>query len=560
LLAAQRLRRRLRALDGAAQAAVLKEREPEQDRVPDPNQIQNQIPFSAMGINVGQILRQTALRMPERVAIRDVGLPGSTPTEHSYADLDARACAVATRLGQLGLTLGDSVALIGENSADFVAAWFGCAYAGCALVPIPLFSAPPELRFRVEHAGCRAVLFDATCAELVAAALAGLDAEPQRLVLSDALATPSTAITVQRPADPPIGETALLLYTSGTTGTPKGAAISHASLALHTAILSQRVLGLHADDRVLGVLPLTHSYGCRMAMLVTFFAGARVVLMPPRFDAERSLQLMHDEAISWVPAVPTMLARWGGLPDGPAPAALRWALCAGAPLANETARRAERRLGVEVRQGYGMTEATFCTINAPPDQRVLGSVGKPVWGIDVRVVDEHGADVAPGSDGEVVVRGHNAMTRYLHDPDATLAVSAGGFLHTGDVGRFDGEGRLAIVDRIKDLIIRGGYNIYPSEVEAVLATHEGVQDVAVVGRPDEDYGEEVVAVVVRRPGSSLAGAELLLWAKAELGRMKRPREVAFVESMPLGPSGKVQKRTLRQWLADGTLHALHALH
>jgi len=512
-----------------------------------------------MGINAGQILRQTAVRMPERIAIRDVGLPGSAATEHTYAELDARACAVASRLVQLGLGVGDSVALIGENSADFVAAWFGCAYAGCALVPIPLLSAPPELRFRVEHAGCRAVLFDAARAQLVDAALAGLDPQPQRLALSDALATLSAQGSVQRPADPPIGETALLLYTSGTTGTPKGAAISHASLALHTAILSQRVLGLGPDDRVLGVLPLTHSYGCRMAMLVSFFAGARVVLMP-RFDAGRSLQLMHDQAISWVPAVPTMYAAWAALPDGPAPAALRWGLCAGAPLADETARRAERRLGAPVRQGYGMTEATFCTINAPPDQRVLGSVGKPVWGIDVRVVDEQGADAPIGRDGEVVVRGHNAMTRYLHDPDATLAVSAGGFLHSGDVGRFDAEGRLAIVDRIKDLIIRGGYNVYPSEVEAVLATHADVHDVAVVGRPDAYYGEEVVAVIVRRPGCALAAAELLQWAEAQLGRSKRPREVAFVESMPLGPSGKVQKRMLRQWLADGTLHALHAPH
>jgi long-chain acyl-CoA synthetase len=513
-----------------------------------------------MGINAGQILRQTAVRMPERIAIRDVGLPGSSATEHTYAELDARACAVASRLVELGLGVGDSVALIGENSADFVAAWFGCAYAGCALVPIPLLSAPPEVRFRVAHAGCRAVLFDAARAALVDTALAGLGAEPQRLVLSDALAPISTlagSSCVRHPADPPIGETALLLYTSGTTGVPKGAAISHASLALHTAILSQRVLGLGPDDRVLGVLPLTHSYGCRMAMLVSFFAGARVILLP-RFDAARSLQLMHDEAITWVPAVPTMYAAWAALPDGPQPAALRWGLCAGAPLADETARRAERRLGVEVRQGYGMTEATFCTINAPPDQRVLGSVGKPVWGIDVRVVDEHGADVAIGSDGEVVVRGHNAMSRYLHDPDATLAVSSGGFLHSGDVGRFDTEGRLAIVDRIKDLIIRGGYNVYPSEVEAVLATHADVQDVAVVGRPDAYYGEEVVAVIVKRPGCALAGPELLQWAEAQLGRSKRPREVAFVESMPLGPSGKVQKRTLRQWLADGTLLALPA--
>ena len=504
-----------------------------------------------MGINVGQVLRQSALREPERIAVRDLGALGSAAKQLSYAELDERARRVATRLSQLGIGVGDHVALIGENSAEFVAAWFGCAYAGAAIVPIPVLSAAVELRYRVEHARCRAVLFDAARTDLVDVALAQLAPEPARLSLHAALATPAT---IEHPADPAIGETALLLYTSGTTGMPKGAAISHASLALHSAILSQRVLGLGPDDRVLGVLPLTHSYGCRMALLVSFFAAARVVLLP-RFDAARSLQLMQDEAISWVPAVPTMYAAWAALPDGPTPASLRWGLCAGAPLAEETARRAERRLGIELRQGYGMTEATFCTINAPPDARVYGSVGLPVWGVDVRVVDDQGRDVPVGSDGEVVVRGHNAMTRYLHDPDATLAVAAGGFLHTGDVGRFDRQGRLAIVDRIKDLIIRGGYNVYPSEVEAVLANHPDVHDVAVVGRPDAYYGEEVVAVIVRRPGSTLDGASLLAWAETQVGRSKRPREVAFVDSFPLGPSGKVQKRTLRQWLADGSLRS-----
>jgi long-chain acyl-CoA synthetase len=507
-----------------------------------------------MGIIVGQILRQRALREPERIAVHDVRAGGSAARLLSFGELDELARRVAASLARAGVGMGDAVALIGENSSEFVAAWFGCAYAGAALVPIPVLSAAPELRYRVEHAGCRAVLFDSARAELVELALAELTPQPARLAFSAALATePSDA----HPADPAAGETALLLYTSGTTGQPKGAAISHASLALHTAILSQRVLGLGPDDRVLGVLPLTHSYGCRMVMLVSFFAGARVVLMP-RFDAARSLQLMHDEAISWVPAVPTMYAAWGNLPDGPPPRSLRWGLCAGAPLADETARRAERRLGVEVRQGYGMTEATFCTINAPPDERVLGSVGKPVWGVDVRVVDEHGRDLPIGSDGEVVVRGHNAMTRYLHDPDATFALSAGGFLHTGDVGRFDRQGRLAIVDRIKDLIIRGGYNVYPSEVEAVLATHPDVHDAAVVGRPDSYYGEEVVAVIVRRPGSELDAPTLLGWAESRVGRTKRPREVAFIESFPLGPSGKVQKRTLRAWLADGTLRSVSA--
>jgi long-chain acyl-CoA synthetase len=292
-----------------------------------------------------------------------------------------------------------------------------------------------------------------------------------------------------------------------------------------------------------------------MAMLASFFAGARCVLVP-RFDAARTLELLDHEAITWMPAVPTMFAAWAAQPGTPCFPALRWCLSAGAPLADETARRAEARLGTSVRQGYGLTEATFCTINAPPDERVLGSVGKPVWGIEVRVVDEHGRDAAVGEDGEVVVRGHNAMNGYLYDPEASAEVWRDGFLHSGDVGRFDAHGRLTIVDRLKDLIIRGGYNVYPSEVEDALAAHPDVQDVAVVGRPDAYYGEEIVAVIIPRTGAAPDAHAIVQWASARVGRTKVPREVAFVSSFPLGPSNKVLKRTLREMLQDGRLRAV----
>jgi long-chain acyl-CoA synthetase len=506
-----------------------------------------------MGVNVGQILHQAAACWPERLALVDLGHERGTRRELRFAELDEHARTIAALLNSHGLEAGTSVALIGESSAELVAAWFGIVYAGCAVVPIPILSAPPELRFRIEHARCGAVLFDAARAELVQAALEELHPAPARIDL--ALAERSTQTPVRDPVDTAPSEIAMILYTSGTTGKPKGAAISHASLSLHTAALVHHALRLTPDDRVLGVLPLTHSYGCRMVMLASFFAGARCVLLP-RFDAARALAVLHDEAISWLPAVPTMYAAWAAEPQGPALPALRWCLCAGAPLADETARRAERRLGVEVRQGYGMTEATFCTMNAPPDARVLGSVGKPVWGVELRIVDAAGHDAAPGQDGEVVVRGQNVMSRYLHDPEATAQAQTDGFIHSGDVGRLDADGRLAIVDRIKDLIIRGGFNVYPSEVEDALASHPDVRDVAVVGRPDDYYGEEVVAVVVKHAQTELDAAALMDWVRVRLGQPKLPREVVFLDALPLGPSGKVQKRVLRDWLREGRLHVL----
>jgi long-chain acyl-CoA synthetase len=506
-------------------------------------------------MNVGQILRQGALRFPDRIAVVDVGHPEQARREFAFAELDELARGLAAALAARGVSAGDSVALIGENSAEFVAAWFAIAYAGCSVVPIPTLSAAPELRYRIEHAGCRAVLCDAAREALVRASIVGLPGPP--LCLEIARTSRGAPPALALPQDTAPDAHAMILYTSGTSGNAKGAAISHAALLMHTAVLALHTLQLSAEDRVLGVLPLTHSYGWRMGLLVALFVGARSVLVP-RFDAARTLALLDTEAITWLPAVPTMFAAWAAQSGGAPPPALRWALCAGAPLADETTRRAELRLGTSVRQGYGMTEATFCTINAPPDPRVFGSVGRPVWGIEVRLLDAAGADVAPGQSGEVAVRGHNAMTHYLHEPGTGAGFDSAGFFRSGDVGRFDDHGRLMIVDRIKDLIIRGGYNVYPAEVEAALAMHADVSQVAVVGRPDPYYGEEVVAVVIRRAGTALDAATLLAWARARISRSKQPREVVFVDAFPLGPSGKVQKRSLRQALLEGTLSEAEA--
>ena len=504
-----------------------------------------------MGLQVGQVLRQAARFAPEAVAVVDLGHPGASRREIRYADLHRIACQMATLLARAGVAPGDRVALVAENSLEVAAAWFGVVYAGAAVVPLHLLSAAPELAQRFEHAGVKVVLHDAARTQLVQDAIARAQLKTQALALHalDSSAEPDA----RYPLDTSPSDTALVLYTSGTTGKAKGAAVSHASLMLHTVLLVQHALGLTDASRVLCALPLSHSYGCRLALLAPFYARARIVVMP-RFDAQRALDILDSEQVTWLPVVPTMLTAFGQLTAARAAGShLRWALCAGAPLSDETARRAEAVLGVEVRQGYGMTEATFSTMNAPPDARVLGSVGKPLWGIELRVVDEQGRDVPGGQSGQVIVRGHNVMTHYLFDAEATAETAPDGWVFSGDVGQLDSEGRLRIVDRIKDLIIRGGYNVYPSEVENALGAHPDVHDVAVLGRPDAFYGEEVVAVVVLREGARASAAELSAFAAERLSRTKVPREYVFVAQLPLGASGKIHKRTLREQLLTGQL-------
>lgn len=491
-------------------------------------------------------LRLAAERRPDATAL--VARSGATTNRVGFAQLAIRADEAAAALEDRGLEPGDRVALLAGNGEPVVAAWFAIVAAGAVVVPISTVSGTLEIAERLDHARCRFLLHDAGHAGLAARAIEASRQGVRAIDVGD-LAAPGA-----RPARPSIRpeSPAMILYTSGTTGRPRGAMIAHRALVGHTRVLVERVLGLGPDDAILGVLPLAHSYGCRMVMLASVEAGCRAILLP-RFDAAGSLDAMIAEHATWVPAVPTMYAAWAALPDGPRPGALRWCMSAGSPLADETLRRAEARLGTTIRQAYGMTEATISTVDAPPGERVPGSVGRPVPGVEVRVVDESDRDLPPGGQGQVLLRGHNLMSGYLDDPGETAAALRGGWMHTGDVGRLDGEGRLFVVDRLKDMIIRGGNNVIPSEVEAALASHPAVREVAVVGRPDAYLGEEVVAVVVPAEGARPSPEELRDWAAARLASIKVPREYALVGELPLGPSRKVLKRELRERVRDGAL-------
>jgi len=486
-------------------------------------------------LHVGQLLRQWALRDPERLAL-------CGRVRRTYGELDEGAARAAGALEAAGVRPGDRVVVSADNGPAFLRAWFGALYAGATVVPVPVTSAAPEIARRATHARARLALVDEPRRPRMAEVglrtldVDALDGERRDLV------------------DSPNG-LAMVLYTSGTTGSPKGAAITHGSLFAHTAALVAHTLRLSADDVVLGALPLTHSFGIRMAVLAPFFAGARVALPPAgRFDAAASLATCREEGVSWLPAVPTMFDAWAEVAGAPLPA-LRWCLSAGAALPAPVRERARARLGAEIREGYGLTEATFTAIDAPPHPPRPGCVGPPVWGVEVRLRRRDGRLAAPGEVGEIEIRGTNLMAGYLDDAEATRAVMPDGWLRSGDLGRLDDEGVLTIVDRLKDLIVRGGHNVVPTEVEEVLASHPAVRSVAVVGRPDARYGEEIVAVLVLREGAVFEPGELDRWVRARLSATKVPRELAVVEALPLGPSRKVLRRELRARLRDGRLRA-----
>ncbi len=502
--------------------------------------------FATMNANVGSFLHRWAARDPALTAIID---SGRGDLACSYEALDREAGRVAASLVARGLGPGDRVAVCTDNGLEFVAAWFGAVYAGCTTLPIPVMSTSHEIAFRLEHAHCRALLCDAAHFDLShdSTKRAGTDTEIIRV---------DEAIEDARGEMPPAvcnpDALAMILYTSGTTGAAKGVCITHRSLGTHTAALVRHTLALSNKDRVLGTLPLTHSYGIRMTLLVPFCAGASTVFVP-RFSPERTLDLCTKHEVTWLPGVPTMFVAWADQARQPPPPALRWSMSAGAPLVEDLRLRAEERLGATVRQGYGLTEATFSTINAPPDEAVPRSVGQPVSGVEIRIGNEDAKALPTGTRGEVLVRGQNVMAGYLDDKTATAHVMRGGWLHTGDIGVVDEVGRLTVVDRSKDLILRGGHSIYPFEVESAVGAHPAVADIAVVGEPDNYYGEEVVAVIVLRTPVTLH--ELDAWARERLAPHKIPRRYAFVEGLPQGASGKTFKRLLRDQLISGELEA-----
>jgi long-chain acyl-CoA synthetase len=524
------------------------------------------ITHHATALNLASVLEHQAVVRADSVAVV------FRETRITYAQLNARAAQVAAGLAALGIAPGDHVALSCPNLPWFPIAYFGILKTGATVVPLNVLLKPREVAYHLKDSDAKALIAFEGTKELPLAqtARAGCDEAgchhlviittdpsapspvPQAVTLGQLMhGQPAAFETRRRRPD----DTAVILYTSGTTGHPKGAELTHENMLLN-AIATREMLapasrGGFDQDVHLVTLPLFHSTAQTCQMNAGLYAGNRLVLLP-RFEAATVLDAMRAEHVSCWIGVPTMY--WSLLQHvaaekiDPAPIgeSLRTCVSGGAPMPLEVLRRFESTFGVRVLEGYGLSEtAPVVCFNQLHRPSKPGTVGLPIFGVDVRCMDEEGRFVPSGERGEIVVRGPSVMKGYYNRPEATDDVMRHGWFHTGDIGTIDADGYVAIVDRKKDMILRGGFNVYPRELEDVMMTHPDVSLVAVVGVPDDRLGEEVKAFVVRKPGSSLTEDELLEWCREQFASYKYPRTIQFRDSLPMGATGKILKRELR---------------
>ncbi|MFF5146699.1 long-chain fatty acid--CoA ligase [Streptomyces sp. NPDC013157] len=464
----------------------------------------------------------------------------------SYRALDQVSARMAGLLRDRGVKPGDQVAIMLPNSPEFAIAYFGVLRAGGVVVPMnPLLKAR-EVAYYLGDSGAR-LLFARpafadevrTGAQQVEADAVVVDPGGFDVLLASA---PLAEDVVERDED----DTAVILYTSGTTGEPKGAELTHANLTRNCDIVAADLIRLTPDDVIFGGLPLFHAFGQSCTLNAAVTSGACLTLLP-RFDAEQALRMLADHRVTIFAGVPTIFSRLAQTPDRDAHdvSRLRLAVSGGAAIPVAVLRAFEAAFGCVVLEGYGLSEtspvASFSRLDAP---RKPGSIGTPIHGVRMQVVDDSGDEVPQGETGEIVIRGHNVMKGYWRRPQATAAAIREGWFHTGDLGRVDQDGYFWIVGREKDLINRGGYKVYPHEVEDVLYEHPAVADAAVVGLPDPDLGEEVGAAVVLKPGATATAQELRDYVKHQVAPYKYPRQVWLVDALPKGSTGKILKREI----------------
>lgn len=492
-------------------------------------------------LSLASMAQEAAARWPDKVALVD---GERRPT---FAQVWDGCLRVAGGLVAAGVGPGDAVALLAPNSVEFVVGYYGILAAGGTVVPVPTLLHGPEAAYLVTRSGARLVLHHRALAP-VAQEAAGSQA--RALAVEDLVAADDAlAGTVTRQAE----DTAVIFFTSGTTGHPKGALLPHVSIVVNTTSVCID-LGLHHDDVSMAVLPLFHVFG-QVSVPNTAMRLGQTLVLAARFEPVALLDLMVREGVTIFNGVPTMFVHLDAAARAGAPVpALKHACSGGAAIPAAVLEEFEQLFGVPIHEGYGLSETTSgATLNQDHFGVRPGSVGHGLWGVDVEVVDAlPGGDLTPlpaGERGEVVVRGPNVFAGYLGDPDATAAALVDGWLRTGDIGVKDDDGFCFIVDRTKDLIIRGGFTVYPREVEEAIMRHPDVQQVAVVGVPDDVSGEEVCAVVVPRAGATIDPHALVAWCRERLGAHKYPRRVEVMTELPMGPSQKVLKRELRARLA-----------
>jgi long-chain acyl-CoA synthetase len=492
-----------------------------------------------MSRNLAENLTKTAQSHPDRPALKldDAVL--------NYAGLDHASARVAALLKARGIRPGDRVGIMLPNVPYFPIAYYGVLRAGAVVVPMNVLLKAREVAFYLGDSGAKLLLAWHGFAE---AAEGGAHEAGTELLLVEP--GEIEGVIAQHEPDEEIVErdgsdTAVILYTSGTTGKPKGAELTHDNLDSNSRV-SASLHDISDEDVILGALPLFHSFGQTCSLNAAIRAGACLTLLP-RFESAKALEIFGRDGVTVFMGVPTM---YGALLHDPCResadlSTLRACVSGGASLPVELMRSFEEAFDCIILEGYGLSETSpVASFNHPDRERKPGSIGTPIEGVEMKVVNDEGEEVPTGEVGEIVIRGDNVMKGYWNRPDSTDEVMRGGWFHSGDMARQDEDGYFFIVDRKKDLIIRGGYNVYPREIEEVLYEHPAVREAAVVAVPHDELGEEVGAAVALKPGEDVDADTLRDFVKDHVAAYKYPRRIWFVEELPKGPTGKILKREI----------------
>jgi long-chain acyl-CoA synthetase len=496
--------------------------------------------------NLATVLTESAERSGDRTAIK------LDDFEVSYEQLNEASARAAAMLKDKGIEPGDRVGIMLPNIPQFAATYYGTLRAGGVVVPMNPLLKGRETSFYLSDPEAK-VLFAFSGFE--DAAKQGADEAGAELILVEPgdfekkLAQHEPDFDV---ADRDEDDTAVILYTSGTTGKPKGAELTHSNL-LKNAQVAGTLADVSEEDILLGALPLFHSFGQTCGLNASMAVGATLSMIP-RFDPDKALEIIERDSVTIFQGVPTMFTAMlhSDKKDDADVSCLRVCMSGGSAMPVEVLRGFEEQFGCKVLEGYGLSETSpVASFNHPDRERKPGSIGTPIEGVEMKVVDEQGGEVDQGEVGEIVIKGHNVMKGYWNRPDATEEAIKDGWFHSGDMGKIDEDGYFSIVDRKKELIIRGGYNVYPREVEEVLYEHPAVLEVAVVGVPDEKMGEEVGAAVVLKQGEDVSEGDLRDYVKNEVAGYKYPRKIWFLDELPKGPTGKILKREIQPPSEEG---------
>ena len=508
--------------------------------------------------NLYRILDQSARKHPDHTALifRDHTI--------TYGAFKVAADRLAAGMKKLGLGPGDRIALMLPNVPHFAFGFFATLKLGATLVTLSGSFRADEIHRRLEDSEAKAILFYEGFRQYVLKAIQGLERCQSLLVLGDKPQPGETCLGPMMEAHEPLevtasvnpDDTALIVYTGGMSGTVKGAELTHSNLNSN-AEACRDFLKLQPSDGTVGVMPLSHPIGLTLTMNTFLHAGGRIVLHP-KFDAASVMKSVETHRLTHFIGVPAMFAELAAMPETPefSTTSLKFGLSTGDGLKQEVMDAFESRYKIPILEGYGLTEASpMASFNSPARERRAGSIGLPLPGVDMKIVDESGREVRPGQVGEIIVQGPNVMKGYLNRPEATREALKDGWLRTGDLALLDESGFGFIVSRNKNVIVKSGFSVYPVEVEKIILAHPKIQEAVVVGLPDPVQGEEIHACVVFREGEQAGEAEIIDYVRERIAMYKCPRTIHFCASLPKGPTGRVLRDRVRQLLTDQMIQA-----